>query len=245
MADFLKAYEPVEDRIRAFWSDHPEGRIITELVHVDEVGGYVVKASVWRHTYVSDHRPQELPDATGLAEEHMTEGHRVNQTWPLENCETSAIGRALANLGYAAKGKRPSREEMSKASPAAGPPAESRRMAPQDGVATKGEGTRHPDRRDAGPGTAPSPAGDSSSVSGGTGPRDDGGEKPATSPGEADAGTAGEETSSASPAPTFPVDPRNCNHKSQAGHWLPTKTFDGVARCIRCGESALIYRETA
>jgi hypothetical protein len=32
----------------------------------------------------------------------------------LENCETSAIGRALANAGYAAKGKRPSREEMTK-----------------------------------------------------------------------------------------------------------------------------------
>jgi hypothetical protein len=32
----------------------------------------------------------------------------------LENCETSAIGRALANAGFAAKGKRPSREEMAK-----------------------------------------------------------------------------------------------------------------------------------
>jgi hypothetical protein len=32
----------------------------------------------------------------------------------LENCETSAIGRALANAGYAAKGKRASREEMTK-----------------------------------------------------------------------------------------------------------------------------------
>jgi hypothetical protein len=32
----------------------------------------------------------------------------------LENCETSAIGRALANAGYAPKGKRPSREEMTK-----------------------------------------------------------------------------------------------------------------------------------
>ena len=32
----------------------------------------------------------------------------------MENCETSAIGRALANAGYAPKGKRPSREEMSK-----------------------------------------------------------------------------------------------------------------------------------
>jgi hypothetical protein len=35
----------------------------------------------------------------------------------LENCETSAIGRALANAGYAPKGKRPSREEMSKVAP--------------------------------------------------------------------------------------------------------------------------------
>jgi hypothetical protein len=32
----------------------------------------------------------------------------------LENAETSAIGRALANAGYAAKGKRASREEMAK-----------------------------------------------------------------------------------------------------------------------------------
>jgi hypothetical protein len=32
----------------------------------------------------------------------------------LENAETSAIGRALANAGYAAKGKRASREEMTK-----------------------------------------------------------------------------------------------------------------------------------
>jgi hypothetical protein len=32
----------------------------------------------------------------------------------LENCETSAIGRSLSAAGYAAKGKRPSREEMSK-----------------------------------------------------------------------------------------------------------------------------------
>ena len=32
----------------------------------------------------------------------------------VENCETSAIGRALANCAYATHGKRPSREEMGK-----------------------------------------------------------------------------------------------------------------------------------
>jgi hypothetical protein len=48
-----------------------------------------------------------------LAEETV-QGRGVNATSALENCETSAIGRALANAGYAAKGKRASREEMQK-----------------------------------------------------------------------------------------------------------------------------------
>jgi hypothetical protein len=53
------------------------------------------------------------PWTTGFAEETVsTRG--VNSTSALENCETSAIGRALANANYAAKGKRPSREEMAK-----------------------------------------------------------------------------------------------------------------------------------
>src|SRR5262245_15881371 len=111
---FLDDYETVEDRLRSFWSDHPLGRIETELVdHTDD--SYIVKASVW---VTRDRKNPDPPDATGLAQEAMTPQHRVNSTWPLENCETAAIGRALANLGYAPKGKRPSREEMSKPSPA-------------------------------------------------------------------------------------------------------------------------------
>jgi len=45
---------------------------------------------------------------------YVVKDRGVNSTSALENCETSAIGRALANAGYAAKGKRPSREEMTK-----------------------------------------------------------------------------------------------------------------------------------
>jgi hypothetical protein len=52
--------------------------------------------------------------ATGLAEERVGSSH-INKTSALENCETSAIGRCLANLGLSAKGNRPSDIEMSKA----------------------------------------------------------------------------------------------------------------------------------
>lgn len=103
---FLDDYEPVEDRIRKFWDDHKNGRIATTVISAGD-GQYVVQAAVYRD--VTD----EYPAASGLAEEQVTSSG-VNKTSALENCETSAIGRALANLGYAAKGKRPSREEMSK-----------------------------------------------------------------------------------------------------------------------------------
>jgi hypothetical protein len=68
---------------------------------------FIVKASVFRTEVDAQ------AWTTGYAEETVsTRG--VNSTSALENCETSAIGRALANAGYVTKGKRPSREEMSK-----------------------------------------------------------------------------------------------------------------------------------
>ena len=102
---FLDDYELVEDRIRAFWADHPDGRITTTLLPASD-GHYIVHAAAYR-------ADADAPTATGLAEETVGSS-KVNETSALENCETSAIGRALANMGYAAKGKRPSREEMSK-----------------------------------------------------------------------------------------------------------------------------------
>ena len=102
----LADYEPVEVRLEKFIKDYPSFRIATEL-EVVEATRYIVKAYLYKDA--SD----GVAWATGYAEETVS-SRGVNQTSALENCETSAIGRALANAGYAAKGKRPSREEMSK-----------------------------------------------------------------------------------------------------------------------------------
>ena len=102
----LEDYETVEERLVKFWKEHPDGRIATTLVE-HTLQRFIVQAAIYR-TEVDAH-----PWTTGFAEETVsTRG--VNATSALENCETSAIGRALANANYASKGKRPSRQEMAK-----------------------------------------------------------------------------------------------------------------------------------
>ena len=111
----LEDYEPVEDRLARFWADHKNGRVHTEVLPSPASNEWVVFAAVYRD------QADGVPFATGLAHEVIGQG-MVNRTSALENCETSAIGRALANGGYATKGKRPSREEMTKATKGAGEP---------------------------------------------------------------------------------------------------------------------------
>lgn len=108
----LNEYEPVEERLARFWADYPNGRIETSLLHAQD-GQFIVRAVLFRTSSTAESFAE--PWATGHAEERVDSNpKRVNFASALENCETSAIGRALANAGYATKGKRPSREEMAK-----------------------------------------------------------------------------------------------------------------------------------
>jgi hypothetical protein len=113
MANFnLNDYELVETRIRKFYSLYEDGRIITENVSTPEdraKGMFVTKTSVY--TSLAEHAAG-LPKATGHAFE-IEGGMGAAKFSSLEVCETSSIGRALANMSLSGN-KRASREEMQK-----------------------------------------------------------------------------------------------------------------------------------
>jgi hypothetical protein len=101
----LDDYEPVASRLDRFLKAHPDARVITDLVHyLADVA--VFKCELWLNDEII---------ATGWAEEVRGQGN-VNKTSHVENCETGAVGRALANAGLSGSDftKRPSREEMQK-----------------------------------------------------------------------------------------------------------------------------------
>lgn len=110
MAFDLTQYEPVAERLDRWLkaSEQFAPRVFTNMESIPGADVCVIKAELW----LGDTRV-----ATGYAEETRGAGN-VNRTSHVENCETSAIGRALANAGYAGSDmtKRPSREEMSKVS---------------------------------------------------------------------------------------------------------------------------------
>ncbi len=115
-------YVSVKDRVDKFWKEYPDGSIRTTINEETTEGlitGWICLASV-RKDAATDY-----PIATGYARQELLttaplkrngEPNEFAPEWtsPVEVVETSAIGRALANMGYQTKG-RPSQEEVRKA----------------------------------------------------------------------------------------------------------------------------------
>jgi hypothetical protein len=102
----LADYETVDSRIHQFYESFKDGRIVTEMELIDiEKGHCVFKAYIYKDSV------RTMPDSTGYADGFRKDRGVDAQFW-INNAETSSIGRALANLGLSAKGKRPSAEEM-------------------------------------------------------------------------------------------------------------------------------------
>ena len=100
-----KDYKTVAKRVDEFRKQYESKMaIVTNLVAIDEKS-VVMKAEIL------DENQRII--ATGYAEENR-QASQINRTSALENCETSAIGRALANFGLAG-GEYASADEVASA----------------------------------------------------------------------------------------------------------------------------------
>jgi hypothetical protein len=131
----LESYEPVASRIQRFYDAFPTGAIHCEIIH-DDGQRVVVKATVWRD--INDARPS----AVDFAEELISD-RGVNSTSRVENCATSATGRAISiaahGLGPSDYTKKPSREEMAKVQrQTSSRPKPTSPMADANGISVKG-----------------------------------------------------------------------------------------------------------
>lgn len=97
-----KDYAQVNDRIKAFRELCPNGTITTDIIELAN-GVVTMKATVY------DEEGKVL--GTGLAQEKESSGY-INKTSYIENCETSAVGRALGFAGIGVDGSMCSAEEL-------------------------------------------------------------------------------------------------------------------------------------
>lgn len=100
-----KEYAEVNQRIKAFRMVYPTGAIVTELLK-DIDGECTFKATVLNE--------EGIVIGTGHAKE-KEESSFINKTSYIENCETSAIGRALGMCGFGIDTSVASYEEVSNA----------------------------------------------------------------------------------------------------------------------------------
>ena len=104
-----KEYAEVNQRIKAFRMVYPEGTIYTEMIS-NEDGVCVFKAKV----YANGDKVVNSLLGTGHAYEKESSSF-INKTSYIENCETSAVGRALGMAGFGIDTSICSAEELSNA----------------------------------------------------------------------------------------------------------------------------------
>ena len=97
-----KDYKLVAARVQEFVDSLPEWGMDSELLHHDDER-VIVKVTI--------RDPDGAIRGAGLAEEYRS-ASRINQTSALENCETSAYGRALASIGFGGDASYASAEEV-------------------------------------------------------------------------------------------------------------------------------------
>lgn len=100
-----KEYAEVNQRIKAFRMVYPNGAIITEMMS-NEGGICIFKASIYNE--------EQILIGTGTAYENEKSSF-INKTSYIENCETSAVGRALGMCGFGIDTSVASAEEVQNA----------------------------------------------------------------------------------------------------------------------------------
>ena len=104
-----KAYAEVNERVKGFRRLFPNGSISTQLMSIDESDNG--KVCVFLAT-VADENGKTLATGTAYEKENST---YINKTSYIENCETSAVGRALGFLGIGIDTSIASSEEVQNA----------------------------------------------------------------------------------------------------------------------------------
>jgi hypothetical protein len=103
-----KEYAEVNQRIKAFRMIYPGGTIETEMLS-NENGTCIFKAKVFKNDEIGS-----VLLGTGTAYEKENSSF-INKTSYIENCETSAVGRALGMAGFGIDTSVASAEEVANA----------------------------------------------------------------------------------------------------------------------------------
>ena len=95
MSNFAEDYIPVAERIAAFYAKHPEGSLQSEMVELSETR-VVIRAYAYR-------TPDDIRPGIGYSSLTIPGSTAFTRGSEIENCETSAWGRAIAALGFEVK----------------------------------------------------------------------------------------------------------------------------------------------